>query len=146
MEPFDHYRTDVNPRCLRGGACRTGYGAHFQQLTGETRCAYCGMDLTDSYERWLLLSLDHVIPRQVIAKRGEAWREWVDNIHNLVTCCLPCNTFLNGFRLREDRPAPASFEEFREIRDAEFTRRKQWVLERHAQEQQQYEKQPWVAP
>jgi hypothetical protein len=145
MEPFDHYPTDVDPRCLRGQACRTGYGAQFQRLTGQTNCAYCGLDLTDSYEHWLLLSLDHVLPQRLIRTRGEAWREWVDSLHNLVLSCLHCNTFLNGFRLQGDPPAPASFKSFCQLRDAEFVRRKQWVLERHAREQREYGKQPWVA-
>ena len=98
IEPFSSYPPwgTVPPRCLSGGNARTGYVLKLQQITGQTRCAYCEMDLTDTYEHWLMISHDHVIPRNAAKIVGI---EWVDNLYNIVLCCSTCNTFLNRYRI-----------------------------------------------
>jgi hypothetical protein len=50
--PFDSYpnRGRILLGRVPGGNCRHGYGLRFMQLTCQTRCTYCGLDLTASYE------------------------------------------------------------------------------------------------
>jgi hypothetical protein len=145
MKPFDSYPKwgTIDPRCLGGGSCRTGYGAKLQQLTGQTTCAYCGLDLTDAYEHWVLLSVDHVIPGSVIRTHGDGWRQWVDNLHNLVICCSACNGFSNRYRPSLGEP-PATFEEFCQVRDRVFAERMERVQERRRLEQRLFETRPWL--
>ena len=143
MEPFDSYPPWLreNPRCLGGGSCRTGYGLLLQQITRQTKCAYCGLDMAGSYEYWLHMSLDHVIPGYM-AKR-EGWRTWVDNANNLVLCCSACNAFLNGFRIAADAAAPANFEGFERLRDSVFVQKKEQALQRHEHERRIFNSRPW---
>ena len=64
MLPFDLY--PAGGRQLlgmsKGANARHEYGLKFMQLTRQTHCAYCDTGLTASYEMWLRLVLDHVIP------------------------------------------------------------------------------------
>ena len=63
MRPFDDYHGGgytMLPK-LKGGNARQDYG-HWLVERGQTSCAYCKMSLVDSYEHWLLLTVDHVIP------------------------------------------------------------------------------------
>jgi hypothetical protein len=141
--PFGSYPNSLkdNPRCLAGTACRTGYGLMLQQITGQTRCAYCDLDISDTYDHWLHLSVDHVIPASMA--KHEGWREWVDNADNMVICCSACNGFLNGFRICEDAVAPTTFEEFAALRAAVFRRKQAKALERHKGERQVFDSRPW---
>lgn len=143
MEPFDSYPEWLreSPRCLGGGSCRTGYGLRLQQITGQTACAYCGLDMVGSYHHWLHLTLDHVIPGYVAKMPG--WREWVDNANNTVICCSACNAFLNGFRMPADAKPPSTFGEFVVLRSAVFHEKKTRALQRQDQERAVFEAKPW---
>ena len=147
MNPFGSYPKcgEVGPRPFRGmTTCRTGYGAKLQKLTGQTTCAYCGVSLVDTYEHWLLTAVDHVIPRSSIPKaEREAWRRWVDSLHNVVLCCSGCNGFLNRSPVPLPAQVPCSFEEFCRIRDEAFEVRLKRVQPRLCQERATYRSKPW---
>src|SRR5205807_3637420 len=72
------------------GTCRGGYGIPVVERYGSA-CAYCGRDLAESYEAWLNLSVDHVVPRNAIAVGVP--EEWIEDLLNHVTCCRVCNEF-----------------------------------------------------
>jgi len=146
MEPFDSYPTWLrdNPRCLAGTDCRTGYGLLLQQITRQTRCVYCGMSLVDTYEHWLHLTVDHVIPSYMMKEPG--WREWADNANNMVICCSACNIFLNGFRIRPGTPTPTNWDEFECLRDSAFGQKREQARQRHCAERRIFEGRPWEKP
>lgn len=146
MELFDSYpewRDDI-PQRLHGAQCRTGYGAELQRLTGQTRCAYCGMDLVDTFDHWLLLTVDHVIPLSTASGKSAKWKPWLASIHNLVIACSACNGFANRFRPEVGGP-PQTYDDFRSVRDRVFVCRKRLVCERRGREHQSYGEKPWVA-
>jgi hypothetical protein len=138
--PFDSY--GGGGRCLLGkppsgnGSSRRGYGlAVFEQC--GTVCVYCGYEMAASYEGWLNLSIDHVIPTWT-GKLGYP-AEWIADTVNLVTCCRACNEFLNGYRVTD--PPPATVEAFFDLRDKHFLHKREWVLARHASERTWYQQQ-----
>jgi hypothetical protein len=121
--------------------CRHGYGLRFMQLTGQTGCATCGLNLAGKYENWLNMALDHVIPTSACL----AWDipdEWREDYSNRVLCCTTCNTFGNRYAPQGCR-RPTTLEEFYEVRDAIFLERKRQILQRHAEERAFFEKKPW---
>ena len=67
MLPFDFYNEGGRKPIgiFTGGNCRRGYGLKFMQKTGQTSCAYCGLSLIASYETWLNMAIDHVVPKSV---------------------------------------------------------------------------------
>src|SRR5262249_16004750 len=77
MEPFDLY--PKGGKELLGGFGR-GYtirgntrkirGPHFMRKTRQTACAYCGLSFVESFENWLQMQLDHVVPRKVCQDLG----------------------------------------------------------------------------
>ena len=126
MKPFDDYPEGgytILPK-LKGGNARRVYGHWFVE-NGQTSCVYCGMNLVDSYEHWLLLTADHVIP--VSAKdRREGHRlgipkNWHESYSNIVSACSGCNGFRNRYEVSWQEPK-ASWEEseFFEFRDRVF--------------------------
>ncbi len=133
MQPFDRYRnggTEPLGKPKQGDASsRHGYGLPVIEQCGAL-CVYCGRNLLQSYENWLDLSVDHVVPR------SDSWypacQAWVEDLANLVTCCRACNEFLNQFRCSSQQPA--SFAEFAVIRDAVFLSKRRQAMERHEQE------------
>src|SRR6266571_3126998 len=67
MEPFDSYPHGGREpfgrfQRFHQHGCRRGSGLKFQRLTKQTNCAYCGVSLVETFENWLMLSIDHVIP------------------------------------------------------------------------------------
>ena len=52
------------------------------------RCQYCGLDGTQSFESWLSLSWDHLLPK------GHPSR---DDHEYIVTACMFCNTADNRY-------------------------------------------------
>ncbi len=66
MNPFEVY--PGAGRVLLGkpkntSNCRYGYGLELQRLNGQTNCAYCQVSLIDDYYHWLLMAVDHVVPK-----------------------------------------------------------------------------------
>ncbi len=122
-------------RPLQGdGTCRGGYGLSVSDRHGN-KCAYCGLDFTQSYESWLHMSVDHVIPRYVIGIGYEP--EWVEDLLNHVPCCRTCNEFLNGYRVVAPS-APQTLTGFLNLRDKVFEEKRLKVLPRHQREQERF--------
>ncbi len=145
MMPFDSYPQNGRELLgrVKGSNCRHGYCLQFQQVTQQTSCAYCGMSLVDSYERWLTMALDHVIP----LKTGLSIcipAEWIDDCINKVLACAACNGFQNRYKLPEGTPCPSALSEFVELRDRTFDERKVLVSRSHEQERLFFDSQPWM--
>lgn len=87
---------------------------------------YCGQPMGESYEAWLQISIDHVIPLQMQSASYPIL--WLKDIANCVTCCRPCNDFLQK---RIDNPAPATLEEFFILRDQVFLQKLGAARSRH---------------
>jgi HNH endonuclease len=113
---------------------RGGYGASVVQFYGN-ECAYCGRDFSNSYEDWLDLSVDHVVPRN--AKDAGIPPEWIEDLHNHVPCCRACNEFLNGFRVTVD--VPTDIVGFLALRDSVLDAKRVRALERHTAEREKFE-------
>lgn len=146
MEPFASYpgngRQPLGRPRDTTGACRSGYGLGLQLLTGQTACAYFGLSLVDTYEHWLLMSVDHVVPRGEARRLGIAATQYEDAI-NLVLCCAGCNGFGNRYRC-EAIPRPNwIIDEFVALRDHVFADRYQRVANRRAQETALFASRPW---
>lgn len=105
-----------------------------------TTCVYCGRELGEPYIAWLDISVDHVISSEAAKKLGYP-REWIDDVTNLVTCCLACNGFLSRYPVPDS--VPTTREEFFDLRDRHFREKRRWVLRRHEQEQEAYR--AWLA-
>ena len=137
--PFDRYadggRQLLGPPAMGDGSSRRGYGPPVFEQCGF-RCAYCGYAMGGAYEPWLALSVDHVIPTGAATSLGYR-PEWVRDIVNLVTCCRACNEFLNRYKVTD--PAPATVEEFFDLRDRHFLAKREWALARHKTERAWYD-------
>ncbi len=94
-----------------GSNCRHRYGLNFMKITGQTKCAYCGQDFPASYENWLQMALDHVVPKSVCAS-FDLPTEWIEDCTNEVLACAACNGFNNRYRPASDVPRPSSLQEF----------------------------------
>jgi hypothetical protein len=130
VEPFDKYPDKgLKPiRRLRGTVARHGHAREVLE-NGGFACAYCGLDMT-VFEGWLQLSVDHVIPQQMVTFNWNP--DWVLDEFNVVACCRPCNDLFNRDPVLGD--PPASLEEFIAIRDRVFADRRVRILERRAAE------------
>jgi 5-methylcytosine-specific restriction endonuclease McrA len=128
---------------VTGDNCRHGYGLKFIRLTGQTKCAYCGLDLVTIYEDWLTMALDHVVPHSTCLAWGlpEDWRE---DYSNRVLCCATCNTFGNRYTPQGFK-CLSTLEEFYNLRDVIFAERKGNILCRHKEERAFFDKNPWVS-
>ncbi len=139
MKPFDGYPGGgytILPK-LKGGNARQEYG-HWLVENGQTSCAYCGMSLVDSYEHWLLLTADHVIPVSDKDRKEGHWlgiaKSWHESYSNIVLACSGCNGFRN--RYTAPREPGASWEEsdFFEFRDRVFTEKAARISEARSHE------------
>jgi hypothetical protein len=148
MKPFDIYPGDgakLLPK-KKGGNARRGYGFELMRLTGQTCCASCDDDLVGDYHRWLLISVDHVIPVGE-SKRLGIPEDIYDSYSNLVLCCLGCNGFDNRYPLcsqdpeRDWRPR-----RFFELRNRVFVDRKERILKRRSEEINFFSSTPWSHP
>jgi len=126
---------------VSGNNGRYGYGLKFQQLTRQDHCAYCGISLVGTYENWLTMALDHVLPDRVCKSLGLP-EEWIQDYSNRALCCTACNTFGNRYKLKTVN-IPRTLEEFYDLRDQVFAERKVLILERHRKERIFFETQPW---
>jgi hypothetical protein len=147
VQPFDAYpgggRVLLGRLVFGDGTCRTGYGLSLQRKTGQTACAYCGVDLTSDYYRWLLLSVDHVVPAGEARRLGVPLALYDDAI-NLVVACSGCNGFLNRYRCADERRDVWSLDDFLELRNRVFGHRYGLVAARRAREIAAFERRPWA--
>ncbi len=138
--PFDRYPGD-GWRMLRtpdpgDGSSRRGYGYDLQRETNQTSCAFCNINLVGDYHRWLLLVVDHVLPRKECERkqlRG-APEQWWESMSNLIICCSGCN----GLTVREEITwgpwEDWSVQAFVRDRNRVFEERKRLVLKRRTEE------------
>src|SRR5216684_1800740 len=125
MYPFDLYKhkgQKLLGKPKNKTNARYGYDFELLQLTRQTKCAYCQVSLVDSFDHWLTLSVDHVVPTKE-AKRLGISLNYSEDFVNLVLCCVPCNWFNNRHRVPDEPRAEWDFDEFLKLRDREFERR-----------------------
>ena len=124
---------------------RHGCGLAVMQKTGQHRCAYCGVDLTHDYYSWLLLNVDHVVPKAMWDRLGIP-NELGDDFSNLALACSGCNPFCN----RDDYPEEAmpvggwTDEVFFALRDRVFQKRYARIAERRMREMRFFDSRPWL--
>lgn len=109
--------------------------------TGLTTCAYCGRDFAASYEAWLTMALDHVVPVNVCHANGLP-EEWREDVSNRVLACSACN----GFRNRYEPPEgsyPTTFDAFYDLRDRIFEERRGLIAQSHESDRRFFEAHPW---
>src|SRR3712207_694537 len=124
MHPFDQYPEGgrVLLGWVRGSSARRAYGRRLQQVTGQSRCTYCGVNLIDDYYRWLLLSVDHVVPAREAVRLGIP-NEFSEDLTNLVLSCSACNGFDNQFKIKRAPQSTWTVDEFVALRDQVFAER-----------------------
>ena len=144
MSPFDEYPSGgrVPLGMVKGANCRHEYGLQFMKKTHQTKCAYCGLDFAASYEAWLTMALDHVVPVSVCRALGIP-AEWQEDITNKVLACAACNSFRNRYRSPADVECPQTLDAFYNLRDRIFTERKKAILERHESERDFFNALSW---
>jgi hypothetical protein len=111
-------------------------------MTGQSVCAYCGVDLVGDYHRWLLLTVDHVVPAGESVRLGIPEDFYQDAI-NLVLACSGCNGFLNRYRIDTEPAKDWTLEQFVALRDTVFAHRYGLVEARREQEVRLFESKPW---
>jgi len=115
------------------GTARRSYGVAALQWGGY-RCAYCDLDMS-TFEGWLQLSIDHVVPQQMHGQGYPA--EWVLDAANVVAACVACNGYFNRDPVLGD--VPATLEAFFELRDRVFKERRARIQERRSAERSWFE-------
>jgi hypothetical protein len=135
--PFDAY--PQGGRVLLGkpkwgdGTARRSYGVKALEWCGYS-CAYCGLDMS-TFEGWLQLSIDHVVPQQM---QGAGYRpDWVLDAINVVAACGACNGYFNRDPVIGE--VPTTLETFCEIRDRVFREREARILARRTNERAWFE-------
>lgn len=144
MLPFDSY-PDVGKALLgrvTGSNCRHGYGMTFMQVTGQISCAYCGLDFVASFEAFLQMALDHVVPKSV-CKTLALPDDWIEDCINKVLACSACNGFDNRFTLQEPCACPPTLEAFCDLRDRIFAERKARIAACRDKEQEFFNRRLW---
>ncbi len=150
MNPFDAYPQGGRDLCGKprdNSNTRHGQGLEIQRLTGQSTCAYCEVSLIDDYYHWLLMSVDHVIPKSVAGNLGIAPMYYEDYI-NLVLCCSGCNGLKNRdtvakLGLPHEPQSHWNLAEFVAFRDRVFMARRQRIEERRKEEQVFFASKPW---
>ena len=139
---FDNYPELENSLLSRwtGEAnARHGYSLELQKLSGQDSCAYCGTNLVDTFEHWLLLSSGHVIPSSVCKQWGIPY-EWQESLSNLVICCSACNGFDNRYSPTwKENPDDWTVGRFKSLRERVFVERRERILKRREEEVRFYE-------
>lgn len=146
MLPFDRYPSQGRKHLGRPApgtsSIRSGYGAALQRMTGQTTCANCGLDHTRDYNAWLLLTVDHVVPRQEAIRFGISI-EFFEDAVNLMLACSRCNGYLNRYRNKGRPKATWTLEEFLPLRDLVFEDRHAQISVRRNAEKRLLDAQPW---
>jgi len=133
--PFSTYpnrEDELRKSIWTGGNCRHEYGLKFIQETHQTCCAYCGKPLTESYDAWVTMVIDHVVPVSV-CKGLNIQMEFCRSLANMVLACATCNGFDNRYRLTSERKV-STFREFLVLRDEIFIARRERIQRKHESE------------
>jgi hypothetical protein len=95
-----------------------------------------------TFENWLQLSVDHVIPRQMVRLGFPV--ELIEDITNLVTYCRACNDFGNRFTVAGQ--PPTTDEAFYDLRDRIFAERRAAIAAKRESERAIYAQIPVAGP
>lgn len=114
----------------------------FMKLTGVRHCAYCGLDFTASFENWLTMVFDHVVP-QSVCRNMKIANELVWDYSNHVLACAACNSYCNRYKPKEECAAPITPTEFYNLRDDIFDARRNLILPAREAEEKFFQKKPW---
>jgi 5-methylcytosine-specific restriction endonuclease McrA len=146
MVPFDRYPGEGRELLGRvaGANCRHEYGLAFMQRTGQTRCAYCDADFAASYETWLTMALDHVVPASVCDSMAIP-ENWGEDYSNRVLACAACNGFRNRYSPIDNIAWPTTLEAFYDLRDRIFAQRRKLIADSHKAERAFFDSRPWEA-
>jgi len=144
MLPFDNYPAFGRQLLGRapGANCRREYGLAFMRRTGQTRCAYCGVDFSSTYETWLTMALDHVVPASV-CKALQVPDDWREDCANRALACAACNGFRNRYAPTFDVVLPLTLDTFFDLRDRIFAERKDLITASHVAERTFFDDRPW---
>lgn len=147
MLPFDTYPHKGRQLLgvARGANSRHEYCHTLMQLTGQRCCAYCDAGLTATYQVWLTLVADHVIPTSVCKLAGIP-EIWYEDYSNLVLACAACNGFCNRYRPTFSVVPPDTLEAFYELRDKVFAERRKLIIAKHEEERQFFNGRSWELP
>jgi hypothetical protein len=119
------------------------------QHGAEPRCAYCGLHLLEPYEHWLLLTVDHVIPKRLIQRNGRWGRlrnrkqiaNWIEDATNCVICCSACNHFTSRIEISENilgnpprNDSNGEWNRFLQMRNELFTQKREHAIKQHRAE------------
>lgn len=145
MKAFDKYPEGGRKLIgsVSGSNCRHEYCLDFMRKTGQKECAYCGLDFTASYETWLAIALDHVVPRG-FCERRRIKLAWSEDASNKVLACAACNSFHNRYTPSAKWSKPKSLDEFYDLRDAVFEERKKLISQKHEEERDFFRSKPWL--
>lgn len=148
MLPFEKYPNEGRIRLgspkSGDGRSRTGYGLNLQRVTGQDSCAYCGVSFVDDYYHWLLLTVDHVVPRGQAKLLGIPIQYYEDAI-NLVLACSGCNGFLNLYTCEVPGLESWTDEAFATYRDSVFVDRSERIARQRKIEQETFAMMPWMS-
>jgi hypothetical protein len=135
LVPFDSYPKGCRETLglVRGSNAKHGYGLKLMRLTGQRCCAYCGTDLTATYEAWLTLVVDHVVP-VAVCKSSQIREEWCWDYSNMVLACAACNGFCNRYRPLFPLAPVDTLAAFYDLRDKIFEERRKVIAARHKEE------------
>jgi putative hemolysin len=142
--PFDSYpdRGRKPFGRVKGSNCRQGYGLEFMRRTGQRKCAYCETDLTETFESWLTIVLDHVVPLSFCISAGVSV-ELCEDMSNRVLACSTCNGLCNRYKPTEELILPLTREAFYDLRDSVFVKRFELIAKRREDEKQFYKQKCW---
>jgi len=145
--PFDLYPEGGHQLlgAPKGANARQEYGHKLMQLTGQRHCAYCDTDLTATYQVWLTLVVDHVIPL-TLCKSTHIPENWCWDYSNMVLACAACNGFCNRYSPSFTIAPPETLEAFYSLRDRIFGERKKLIAKRHDAERQFFNERSWETP
>ena len=136
MKPFDDYPGGGERILKKMGRtnARREDGLWLMQNARQDSCAYCGVSLVDTYDHWLLLNVDHVVPARESTRLGIPGG-WHHSLTNAVLSCFGCNMFDNRYSVEWQAPKTpddCTVPEFIKLRDGVFRERHGRIGERRA--------------
>ena len=150
MLPFDTYPENgreffgQNP----GTNARHNEAPKLIKETQQRRCAYCGVDLTSNYHQWLLITIDHVVPKQ-LAELLKIPTDFWNDYANCVLACSGCNGLCNQIYkdLESAPPQPPGIQSdeqaFFDYRDSVFKDRHWRIAQARMAEMRYFDQRRW---
>ena len=144
MKPFEDYPNAGQTILKKMGRTNTRRedGLWLMDHTKQTCCAYCNLSLVDTYEHWLLVNVDHVIPTKECELLGIP-KEWYHSFSNTVLACFGCNLFDNRYQIEWQQSRSSNewtVPMLVALRDKVFQERRQRIQDRRADEVRFYER------